>query len=393
MLLLDKGKSRSSGDRRKMKTPSHDDEYRVHPSHNKSKMKGGHHHKNEQSQRRKSDRSLGANSMKHLTVTNADDDTNASCDGDSVLKTTAVSFAEMTRVYEVHSLLDLPPEYIDTLWYAMEEYDIFNDQCEESAEKMESGIRLNPKKYSSHGLESWTTQGFRRQTKNRTESLYVVLDEQFAQWDDGLDDIETIAELYGARSQHAQMVAVTRGLILEREVLGFLAQAVLDSPSLFANLKWIEGSPLCEKIRSLSRSSSSSCRSSMSASTKRSSRSTLSRSRTNSKSSSERRREHGTSGVEAPKSPRSPHKKRPSSRRSLSSSPRHSHTREKDRKDVLTALLAATDSNSAGLESPSPRSPDKKRSRLRERSLSASPRDSSKRGKDRRKVGALISTT
>ncbi len=83
--------------------------------------------------------------------------------------------------------------------------------------KIESGDRLRDKQYSAIGLEGWTKDGDRKWRRNRIESLDVVLDEQFAQWKDGIEDFDTIAELYIARSEHCQMVTITRDLVMSEK--------------------------------------------------------------------------------------------------------------------------------------------------------------------------------
>lgn len=123
------------------------------------------------------------------------------------------------------------------LWYTDQDYDQFYMECAVSATKLDNHIRLNPKKFSRIGLESWTKLGFQRQQQNRVETVKTVLDEQFAQWDDGVDDVETIAELYQASARHAQMVANTRALILQRETQRIYAKAIQKDPELFGCLQ------------------------------------------------------------------------------------------------------------------------------------------------------------
>ncbi len=189
-------------------------------------------------------------------------DTNVDAWGndDSARKTNQVRFVPKVIIYHVQSCLNLRSEDGGALWYLPKEYQLFSEQCEASAKKIQSGIRLNPKKHIPHGLEAWTKAGFQKRSRNRKQSVHVVLDEQCAQWDDGVEDRDSIAELYKARCQHAEMCAVTRGLVLEREVQKLQAEAVLESPLLFSSLllKSNKTSPYMEKIRSSIRSDSSS---------------------------------------------------------------------------------------------------------------------------------------
>ena len=91
------------------------------------------------------------------------------------------------------------------------------------------------------------------------DSLKVVLDEQLAQWDDGMEDEEGLAELYMARAKHARMVALTRGLKIEREAQEIHAQMLVESPFFYSSLAGLKQQSLyIERVLLLSRSKSSS---------------------------------------------------------------------------------------------------------------------------------------
>lgn len=181
----------------------------------------------------------------------------------SGMKSRCVQFSEDSIIYEIPSYEDLKAHEWSRVWYAPEDYRNFNNQCEVSARKLDVSIRLHARRQSpSYGLETWTKDGFRKCLRNRKEAVHVVLEEQFAQWSDGLDDSDSIAELYSARCQHVEMVALTRGLMLEREVQKLQAKAMLESPQLFATLSLNQLSPYIEKMKLLTRSqqySSSQC--------------------------------------------------------------------------------------------------------------------------------------
>jgi hypothetical protein len=129
---------------------------------------------------------------------------------------------------------ELTPKESQVLWWDAEEYDDMIDQCELTIAKMENGelVKDKDKNYSAVGLESWTKEGFQRRQRHQEEAIDVVLEEQFAQWGDGVDDEETIAEFYGARSSHCKMVAMTKGLAMEREVQEYLMLTMEDYDSV-----------------------------------------------------------------------------------------------------------------------------------------------------------------
>jgi hypothetical protein len=141
-------------------------------------------------------------------------------------------------VHEIPSMKDFAPEESQVLWWDAEDYDGIMNQCEVTVAKMENGESINDKNYSAAGLESWTKEGFQKRERHKEGAIDIVLDEQFAQWDDGADDEDSIAELYRARSFDAKMVAMTKGLVMEREVQEYLVSTMenYDSVSTLSTL-------------------------------------------------------------------------------------------------------------------------------------------------------------
>jgi hypothetical protein len=189
-------------------------------------------------------------------ATSTDDKTTASWDGDSILgaKTTLVRFAPLVKVYDVPFIRRKEAEL---RWYSNADYDHIEDQCENLLRKLEKGIRVNPRKHTFQGLESWTKDGNRKRMVHRSESLQAVVSEQFAQWEEGLEDHDFIAEMYTTVSKHARMVALARGLMIEREVQEIFAEAVVESPSFLSILTAIRRSPYIEKVLYMTRTKSS----------------------------------------------------------------------------------------------------------------------------------------
>jgi len=154
-------------------------------------------------------------------------------DQDSLPSTTStIRFAQSEDVHHIPPVEEMPPDVIKAVWYGDEDYSSFRKQCELTANKMEEGKTMKDKNHSALGLDAWTLQGHRRRERNRCDSVDVVLDEQFAQWDDGQDDHESIAQLYKARTEHPQMVANTKALVMEREVQEYMSQTLEDYDTL-----------------------------------------------------------------------------------------------------------------------------------------------------------------
>ncbi|KAL3918055.1 MAG: hypothetical protein SGILL_004425 [Bacillariaceae sp.] len=143
----------------------------------------------------------------------------------SVASFSAINFTEFVEMYEIDCEYTSEEEAI--MWFSSEEYSQFLEQCEDKANKItdkhgEENVTDNMKVRDLLGLEAWTREGYKKRQKSRLTSIDVVLDEQFSQWDDGKEDPESIAELYGASTAQSRLNASTKGMHLERDVKGFL---------------------------------------------------------------------------------------------------------------------------------------------------------------------------
>jgi hypothetical protein len=140
---------------------------------------------------------------------------------------TAVKFSVWEDIHYVPNARDMTYEELEATWYASAEYEKFMEHCERTVDLMEQGECLKEEHTSSLGLEHWTKAGYKRRQRRKFAGLESVLNEQWAQWHDGMDDLDSVAQLYEASSTHAKMIATTTGLRLEREVQTYLAD-ILD---------------------------------------------------------------------------------------------------------------------------------------------------------------------
>jgi hypothetical protein len=104
--------------------------------------------------------------------------------------------------------------------------------CELAIAKMENGEHIKDKNYRTDGIISWTKVGSQKREWHQEVVIDVILDKQFAQWNDGVDDDETIAELYGAQISHFKIVAMTKGLMMEWEVQEYLVSTMENYDSI-----------------------------------------------------------------------------------------------------------------------------------------------------------------
>jgi hypothetical protein len=72
---------------------------------------------------------------------------------------------------------------------------------------MNDGRKLKVEKYCSRGLEGYTTVGAAAKKRNRALAINAVLDEQMIQWEEGIFDEDTIAEIYYRASFSCQLWA------------------------------------------------------------------------------------------------------------------------------------------------------------------------------------------
>jgi hypothetical protein len=148
---------------------------------------------------------------------------------------TAVRFSVWEDIYYVPNARDMTFEELEATWYASTEYEKFMEHCERTVELMEQGECLKEENRSTLGLEHWTKAGYKRRQRRKFAGLESVLNEQWAQWHDGIDDLDSVAQLYEASSTHAKMIATTTGLQLEREVRAYLADILDECESVLAS--------------------------------------------------------------------------------------------------------------------------------------------------------------
>ena len=133
-----------------------------------------------------------------------------------------VKFNLWEEVHEVPNAKSLSKEEFNEIWYDPSDYDRMMDHCEKTVDLMEEGKRFKEKKLTTLGLEHWTRTGYKKRQRNKYGGIDSVLNEQFAQWEEGVDDEESISELYQASAADSKMAAAANGLKLEREVKEYL---------------------------------------------------------------------------------------------------------------------------------------------------------------------------
>jgi hypothetical protein len=123
-----------------------------------------------------------------------------------------VRFSETIQVRKTLSRKDYTTKEIQACWYNGEEKQTIHRHCNKEIRKMNDGRKLKVEKYCSRGLEGYTTVGAAAKKRNRSLAMNAVLDEQMIQWEEGIFDEDTIAEIYyQASSSCCQVWAIIVG--------------------------------------------------------------------------------------------------------------------------------------------------------------------------------------
>jgi hypothetical protein len=161
--------------------------------------------------------------MRKLFKTRSDCTSNSSATGATTDDDKCVRFKTECMFRKTLSIHDYTPDEIRATWYATEDYQKIERQCQKEIRKINKGGELRDKKYCSRGLEGQTDAGFASKMRNRMSSWNAVLDEQLLQWDQGVFDEDTIAEIYIRASSSCQMWANFVGQQDQKAILGSLS--------------------------------------------------------------------------------------------------------------------------------------------------------------------------
>jgi hypothetical protein len=129
-----------------------------------------------------------------------------------------VSFSE--KIHSVRNTLsrkDYTTEEIQACWYTAEGNERIHRHCGKEISRLNEGIELKDRKYCSRGLEGHTTVGAATKKKIKMLAINAVLDEQLIQWEAGVFDEDSIAEIYCKISYNCQQEATIVGCRDHRE--------------------------------------------------------------------------------------------------------------------------------------------------------------------------------
>jgi hypothetical protein len=123
-----------------------------------------------------------------------------------------VRFSEKVRIRKALSHKDYTPEEIQACWYNGEENQRIRRNCKKEIRKMNEGCKVKDNNcYCPPGLEGHTTVGTATRRRNRELAINAVLDEQMIQWEGGIYDEESIADIYCRASYSCQQKAIVVG--------------------------------------------------------------------------------------------------------------------------------------------------------------------------------------
>ena len=129
-----------------------------------------------------------------------------------------VRFSEKIVVRKIISRKNYTAEEIQACWFTAEELQRIHRHCGKEIRRLNEGMKLKDKKYCSRGLEGYTIVGAATKKKIRLLAINAVLDEQMIQWDAGVFDEDSIAEIYcNKASSRCQLDATNVGFRHHRE--------------------------------------------------------------------------------------------------------------------------------------------------------------------------------
>ena len=107
-----------------------------------------------------------------------------------------VRFSENNNICKTLSRKNYTLEESKASWLSREDSKKILRQCYKEIKKIDHGMTFKDKKYCVRGLEGQTRIGSVSKEQNRALAFKAVLDEQLMQWEEGVFDEDTIAEVY-----------------------------------------------------------------------------------------------------------------------------------------------------------------------------------------------------
>ena len=137
---------------------------------------------------------------------------------DYSLEMRCVRFDTSVTVRTTKSIFDYTKEEREDCWYTSEEYDQIKQSMDKQIRKLNRGEKLKDKKYCSRGLECFEEEAYALRQEYKSLALQAVLDEQYCQFEEGVNDEHTIAAAYMLVSKPCLRRAQRLGLSDERSV-------------------------------------------------------------------------------------------------------------------------------------------------------------------------------
>jgi hypothetical protein len=127
-----------------------------------------------------------------------------------------VSFYSRVSVHDIASASTLTPDDREAMWYSPCEIKSIRQKIRDdvSARRQDSHLDGNGDEICLRGLEFHFSS-----KENRTRACHSVLCEQHMQFEEGIDDQEEIAEIYGAYTSLSRRIAHTRGFEDQQAVI------------------------------------------------------------------------------------------------------------------------------------------------------------------------------
>jgi hypothetical protein len=130
-----------------------------------------------------------------------------------------VAFSDQLSIETTINREGYSPEETLACYFTKEEYTISKESRRNTIKMIESGVCVNNATHYFRGLENKSREGRRRRQFNQVDALMAVMDEQDAQFHNGMNDPEMIAKFYINCSRHCRDVAEDSGQKDQRAAL------------------------------------------------------------------------------------------------------------------------------------------------------------------------------
>ncbi|CAB9497937.1 expressed unknown protein [Seminavis robusta] len=147
-----------------------------------------------------------------------------------------LTFHNKKKTKRIPNVASMPPEILEDIWWAAEDYDDIMRSFEYTVFMMEAGEAkaVEDDQHCTRGLELRTEAGKWARFEHKRDCYNAVLDEQDRQWNEGEDNQDKIANCCREVTAKTQRIACRKGMQDEKDIEKYVADTrkAIDSNQL-----------------------------------------------------------------------------------------------------------------------------------------------------------------